>query len=93
MKNPYDIVCSPVISEKGTRLTEAQNKYLFKVDNNANKIEIRRAVEQIYKVHVAKVNTMTVHGKMKRYRNTRGKAPDWKKAIVTLQEGESIAFI
>ena len=93
MKNPYTILLSPVISEKGTRLTETQNKYQFKVDSLANKIEIKRAVEQIYKVRVTKINTLNVRGKMKRYRATRGKTPDWKKAVVTLAEGESISFI
>jgi len=93
MKEPYRIVLSPVISEKGTRLTEENNKYLFRVANWANKIDIKRAVESIYKVRVDCVNTMTVHGKTKRYRYTRGKTPDWKKAIVTLKEGESISFI
>lgn len=93
MKEAYTIIFSPVISEKGTRLTEEQNKYLFKVNKDANKIEIKRAIEQIYKVQVAAVNTMTVHGKIKRFRYTRGKTPDWKKAVVTLKEGESISFI
>ncbi len=93
MKEAYTIVLSPVISEKGTRLTEEQNKYLFKVNKDCNKIEIKRAIEQIYKVQVASVNTMTIHGKMKRFRNTRGKASDWKKAVVTLKAGESISFI
>jgi large subunit ribosomal protein L23 len=93
MKEPYTIVLNPVISEKGTRLTDEQNKYLFRVDAAANKIEIKRAIEQIYKVQVAAVNTMTVHGKIKRFRNTRGRTPDWKKAVITLKEGESISFI
>ena len=93
MKEAYRIVLSPVISEKGTRLTEEQNKYLFKVNKDANKIEIKRAIEQIYKVQVAGVNTMTIHGKIKRFRNTRGKTSDWKKAVVTLKAGESISFI
>ena len=93
MKDPYDIVLSPVITEKGTRLTDEQNKFLFKVSPSANKIEIRRAVEQIYKVKVAAVNTMNVRGKTRRYRASRGKESDWKKAVVTLKEGESISFI
>ena len=93
MKDPYSIVKSPVISEKSTRLSEEENKYVFKVDRQANKIDIRRAVEQIYKVHVACVNTMIVRGKIKRYRWKRGKMPDWKKAVVTLKEDESITFV
>lgn len=93
MKDPYSIVKSPVISEKGTRLSEEENKYVFRVDRQANKIDIRRAIEQIYKVHVACVNTMIVRGKIKRYRWQRGKMPDWKKAVVTLKEGEIITFV
>ena len=73
MKDPYSIVKSPVISEKGTRLSDEENKYIFKVDRRASKIDIRRAIEQIYKVHVACVNTMIVRGKIKRYRWQRGK--------------------
>ena len=93
MKDPSSRVKSPVISEKSTRLSEEENKYVFKVDRQANKIDIRRAVEQIYKVHVACVNTMIVRGKIKRYRWQRGKMPDWKKAVVTLKEGEAITFV
>ncbi len=93
MKDSFSIVQSPIISEKGTRLSDTENKYIFKVNPRANKIEIKRAIERIYKVHVARVNTMNVRGKPKRYRLQRGKAPDWKKAVVKLKEGESISFI
>ena len=81
MKDPYKIMLSPVVSEKGTRLSDSDNKYIFKVDRSANKIDVRRAIEQIYKVHVSQVNTMIVRGKTKRYRWQRGKTPDWKKAM------------
>ena len=93
MKDPLDIVICPVITEKGTALKDRDGQYLFKVNRTANKIEIRRAVEKIYKVKVEKVNTLMVRGKTKRMRMSRGKTPDWKKAIVTLPEGESIEFI
>lgn len=89
MKDPYSIVKYPVITEKGTQLGP-QNKYLFSVDIKANKIEIKKAIEEIYKVKVARVNTMKVRGKKRRVRFQEGKTPDWKKAIVTLAEGQSI---
>jgi large subunit ribosomal protein L23 len=69
------------------------NKYLFWVDKNANKIEIRKAVEGIYKVTVNNVNTLKVKGKPKRVRYTMGKTSDWKKAIVTLKEGDKIDVV
>ncbi len=93
MKDPLDIVVCPVVTEKGTALQERDGQYLFKVRKSANKIEVKRAIEEIYKVKVDKVNTLSVHGKLKRLGRSPGKTPDWKKAIVTLKEGESIEFI
>ncbi len=93
MKDEYSIVNHPLLSEKGTRLSEKENKYLFSVSRVANKIEIRRAVEKLYKVRVRSVNTMNVRGKKKRMGATLGKRPDWKKAIVTLEEGETLTFV
>jgi len=89
----YAIVNYPILSEKGTRLSERDNKYVFQVSRNANKIEIRRAVEKLYKVRVKDVNTMNVKGKKKRMGLLTGKRPDWKKAIVTLEEGETLSFV
>lgn len=89
MKDPYSIIKYPLITEKGT-LVRPQNKYLFSVGIKANKLEIKKAIEEIYKVKVAKVNTMKVRGKKRRVRFQEGKTPDWKKAIVTLAEGQSI---
>ena len=66
------------------------NKYLFWVDNGSNKIEIKNAIQDIYKVKVGKVNTVSMRGKSKRVRYAVGKTPDWKKAIVTLKEGSKI---
>lgn len=91
MRDPYSIVKHPLITEKGTALG-VQNKYLFSVDRKANKPEIRKAIEQIYKVKVTKVNTMKVRGKFRRVRYQEGRTPNWKKVIVTLAEGEKIEF-
>ncbi|TYO93844.1 50S ribosomal protein L23 [Desulfallas thermosapovorans] len=89
MKNPRDIIKKPVVTEKSMGLVE-ENKYTFIVDMGANKIEIRQAVEELFNVKVDKVRTMRVKGKTKRVRNRWGKAPDRKKAIVTLKEGQKI---
>ena len=87
--NPYDIVKSLLRTEKGASLLE-QNKFIFWVDRSANKIQIKGAVEEIYKVHVSSVNTMKVRGKLKRVRYKLGRTSDWKKAVVTLKEGDTI---
>lgn len=89
MKSAYSVIISPLRTEKGTKLL-AFNKYLFCVQKNANKIEIRHAVEDLYKVKVTKVSTLIVRGKKKRVRFAEGKTPDWKKAIVTLKAGDKI---
>lgn len=80
-----------LVTEKGTRLKEAANQYVFEVDRGANKLEIRRAVEQQFSVKVQDVNTMTRPGKAKRLRTASyGRTPMWKRAVVTLQDGQSI---
>ncbi|OPX84424.1 MAG: 50S ribosomal protein L23 [Pelotomaculum sp. PtaB.Bin104] len=89
MKNPRDILRKPLVTEKSTSLLK-DNKYTFVVDINANKVEIRQAVESIFKVKVEKVNTMRVKGKIKRVRRVPGKTPDIKKAVVTLRDGDRI---
>lgn len=89
MNNPYDITKSLLRTEKGTDLLPL-NKYIFLVDKKANKFQIKEAVEQIYKVKVAKVSVMIVCGKTKRVRFQTGKTSDWKKAIVTLKQGHKI---
>lgn len=89
MKNPRDILIKPVVTEKSTGLL-AENKYTFIVDLKANKTEVKKAVEEIFKVKVEKVNTMRVKGKIKRVRKSVGKTPDRKKAIVTLKQGDKI---
>lgn len=89
MRNPYEVLIKPVVSEKTTSLME-ENKYTFKVDKNANKIEIKHAVETIFKVDVTDVKTMNVHGKMKRQGKSQGLTPDWKKAIVSVKSGQRL---
>ena len=88
----YETIIYPVVSEKGTILQE-QNKYIFRVHSKTNKIEIKRAVQDIFKVKVKKVNTISVHGKEKRMRYKSGFTSSWKKAIVTLRAGEKIELI
>lgn len=89
--NARDIIIKPLVTEKSTDLM-SQGKYVFKVDKRANKIEIGKAVEEIFKVKVTAVNTMNVIGKMKRMGRTAGKRPDYKKAIVKLAAGQTIEF-
>ena len=79
------------LTEKGSVLTEKANKYFFEIAPDANKMDVKRAVEDIYNVSVAKVNTMNYSGKKKRERTINfGKRADWKRAVVTLKEGDSI---
>lgn len=85
------VIIAPILSEKGTRQIE-DNKYLFKVDIGANKIQVKKALEEIFDVTATAVNMMRVKGKVKRVRFRVGKRPDWKKAVVTLKEGDSIEF-
>lgn len=88
-ESPHDIIRSLLRTEKGTRLM-VENKYMFWVDQRSNKIQIKKAVEEIYKVHVRGVNTLGVKPKPKRVRYKLGKTSPWKKAMVTLKSGESI---
>ncbi|MBF0478706.1 MAG: 50S ribosomal protein L23 [Candidatus Omnitrophica bacterium] len=85
----YDIIKSLVHTERGLAL-EPDRKYLFDVATFANKIQIKSAIEEIYKVKVQSVNVVTMPGKLKRVRQAVGKTPSWKKAIVTLKEGQKI---
>jgi large subunit ribosomal protein L23 len=90
VKNARSIILRPLVTEKGSQMREGENKYLFSVALNANKIEIKRAVEEIFDVKVKSVKTARVHGKVKRLGVYEGKRPDWKKAVVTLEPGQSI---
>lgn len=85
MKDPRDIIRRPVITEKSTEMME-DRKYVFEVDVRANKVEVKKAIEQIFGVKVEKVNTMRVPGKQKRYGRYTGRTPERKKAIVKLTE-------
>jgi len=89
MSSPYKIIKSLLRTEKST-LAEPIGKYLFLVDKTANAIEVKQAVEHIYKVKVVSVNTFISAGKLKRVRYQLGKTPDIKKAVVTLQKGQKI---
>jgi large subunit ribosomal protein L23 len=92
MKNLHDIIRAPLISEKGTLLTESANQVLFKVRPDANKIEVKQAVESLFKVKVVQVRMARYLGKMRRIGKNMGRRPDWKKAYVTLKEGDKIDF-
>ena len=90
MKDVRSIVKRALITEKGTVLRELRNQYFFEVARDANKIEIKRAVESIFNVKVKTVQTMQIRGKIKRQGRFAGKRSDWKKAVVTLQPDQKI---
>jgi large subunit ribosomal protein L23 len=91
MRDPRFIIQRLLLTEKGTRLTEKSNQYLFRVHPSANKIEIRNAVQKIFSVKVTRVNTLNRPGKNKRVRSMNyGKTSAWKRAVVTLKEGDKI---
>lgn len=91
MKDPQQVLIAPQISEKSGEQTEALNRYFFRVDPRANKMDIKRAVETLFKVSVRKVNTMNMPGKPKRERSMKyGRTAAWKRAVVTLKEGDAI---
>jgi len=92
MKEAHQIIRRPLVTEKSTQQKEANNQYAFEVHPKANKIEIQSAVERLFKVKVSQVRTCSVMGKVKRLGRKYGKRPDWKKAIVTLKEGNRIDF-
>ncbi|MCY4438183.1 MAG: 50S ribosomal protein L23 [Chloroflexi bacterium] len=89
MKTAQEILIRPLITEKGTLLAD-QNKYLFAVALDSTKIDVRRAVEQTFDVTVLAVNVVNVPGKEKRFGRHRYRTPRWRKAIVTLQQGQTI---
>ena len=92
MKEGQRIIRKPLVTEKSTQLKDSSNQYAFEVDRKANKIEIQSAVERLFKVKVVDVRTANVLGKMKRQGRKYGKRPDWKKAMITLKEGDRIDF-
>jgi large subunit ribosomal protein L23 len=94
MKKSGSIILSIQLTEKSAELAEKERTYLFKVAPSANKVEIRQAVEDLFKVSVEKVNTMNMKGKRKRQRTARyGKRADWKRAVVKLKEGSNIELV
>lgn len=92
MKSIYDIIKYPIITEKSNFQKSEMNQLTFCVDRRANKIEIKGAVEKLFKVKVVDVRTSNMKGKTKRVGRNIGKRPDWKKAIVTLRQGDHIDF-
>lgn len=92
MYSVYDVIKRPVISEKSTAMAESSNRYVFEVASDANKHEVRDAIQRLFNVKVREVRTMVQHGKLKRVGRDLTKRPNWKKAIVTLAEGQKIEF-
>ena len=88
MKNIYSVLKGPCLTEKAALLQEEEGKVVFKVHPKANKVEVKRAVEHIFNVKVKDVRTANMHGKQKRVGKSIGFTKDWKKAYVTLSEGE-----
>jgi len=94
MNEPHDIIQRASLTEKASLLGEKQNKYVFRVSRTANKIQIKRAVEQLFQKKVVAVNTANYRGKKKRERTANyGRTAHWKKAIVTLKEGDKIELV
>ena len=94
MNEPHDIIQRASLTEKASLLGEKHNKYVFRVSRRANKIEIKRAVEQLFQKKVVDVNTANYRGKKKRERTANyGRTAHWKKAIVTLKEGDKIELV
>lgn len=94
MKDVYQVIQKLMLTEKSTRLSEAENKYIFSVNTAANKAEIKQAVEELFKVKVTTVNTMKRQGKNKRERTAAaGRTAGWKRAVVTLAEGSKIDLV
>jgi len=91
--NVYDVIVKPIITEKGTRIKEEQNKIVLKVAREANKMDVKKAVETIFKVKVKDVATMMFKGKKKRIGVRSGERSDWKKAVVTLKEGQTVEYL
>ncbi len=93
ISDPYQIIKVPLLTEESTLQMDTRNKYTFRVDPRATKGQIRDAVEQLFKVKVLAVNTMNYSGKRRRRGRIEGWRPDWKKAVVTLREGDKIDLV
>ena len=92
MKKNKHILRKPIITEKATWMKENSNKYVFEVDKQCNKIEIRRAIEEEFNVSVVNIRTYSTHGKVRTRGRFSGRRPDWKRAIIQLKEGDTIEF-
>ena len=92
MAELHDILIRPLVTEKSTHLSEEQNTYVFEVGTSANKHQIKAAVESLFGVNVTDVRTLNVRGKMKRFGRFYGKRSNWKKAYVTLADGDFLNF-
>lgn len=93
MKDLYSVIKKPLLTEKGSVLKESENKILIEVSPDANKVEIKKAIEEIFKVKVEKVATINTKGKWRKYGKSIGKRSDKKKAVITLKKGEKLDFI
>ncbi|MBI4824191.1 MAG: 50S ribosomal protein L23 [Nitrospirae bacterium] len=93
MRDIYSVIKKPLFTEKGASLKETQNKVFVEVYKDVNKVDIKKAIEEIFKVKVEKVNMVHVEGKWKSLGKSKGKKPDRKKAIITLKKGEKLDFI
>jgi large subunit ribosomal protein L23 len=90
--NQYDIIQRPIVTEKSSLMKDNENQYVFEVATTANKIEIAKAVEQLFKVKVMSVRVMNIEGKRRRLGKSSGKRPDWRKAVVKLSPKDKISF-
>ncbi|VAW40456.1 LSU ribosomal protein L23p (L23Ae) [hydrothermal vent metagenome] len=92
LNNIYTTILSPIISEKSNRIGEQSNQYVFKVAVSSNKNEVKTAIEKLFTVNVENVQILNVKGKTKAFRGKQGKRPNWKKAYVKVQQGQTIDF-
>ena len=90
--NRYDIIKRPLDTEKLDRIRDRENKFAFEIDMKANKTEVKQAIEQLFKVKVVDIKTAIVRGKFRRIGKSEGQKSNWKKAIVTLKEGDAISL-
>ena len=90
--DPYQVILRPLVTEKGTHLSERYNSYTFAVNRDANKTVIKKAVEELWNVRVIRVRTQNRNGKPRRHRTSSGYTNSWKKAIVQLHDDDRIAF-
>ena len=90
--NQYDVIVRPIVTEKSSLLKDGGNQYVFEVARTANKIEIAKAVERLFKVKVMSVRVMNMGGKKRRLGKSSGKRPDWRKAIVKVNPKDKISF-